>query len=83
MKISEIIVESNGESPKRDSKFDAMMGKITSPDALNTREALAMMLDLIYHQGASYKEALEQVSISYEIDPDKLKDLYHKSISQV
>jgi hypothetical protein len=61
-----------------DSKFDSMMGDITSPEALNSREALAFMLDLIYHSGASYKEALQQTSTSFEISPAELNALYKK-----
>ena len=61
-----------------DAKFDAMMGGIASKESLNTREALAMMLDLIYHGGASYKEALQQASVSYEIDPAKLQAMYQQ-----
>jgi hypothetical protein len=62
-----------------DDRFDKMMGGITSPDALNAREAVAMMLDLVYHGGASYKEALHQASQSFDIDPVKLHALYKKS----
>jgi hypothetical protein len=59
-----------------DAKFDSMMGNISSPESLNTREALAMINDLVYHGGASYKEALHQASTSYEINPAKLHALY-------
>jgi hypothetical protein len=61
-----------------DVKFDRMMGNISSPAALDTREALAMIRDLVYQAGASYQEALQQASTSYEIDPVKLDDLYQK-----
>ena len=63
-----------------DPGFERTMGKMTSPDALNTREAVAMMMDLVYHNGASYKEALQQASTSYEIDPAKLQALYQQQI---
>lgn len=61
-----------------DTKFDSMMGNITSPTELNTREALTMIRDLVYQAGASYQEALQQASTSYEIDPAKLHALYQK-----
>lgn len=61
-----------------DNQFNRMMNKITSPKALDTREALAMMDDLIYQGGASYKEALDQASMSYEIDPATLNSAYQE-----
>jgi Cytidylyltransferase-like len=58
-----------------DAKFDKMMGNITSPESLNTREALAMIQDLVHNAGASYKEALHQASVSFEVSPAKLDKL--------
>lgn len=60
------------------NKADAMMSKITSKKSLDTREALAMVTDLLYHQGASFKEALQKASISYEIDQSTLLTAYKK-----
>lgn len=60
-----------------DTKFDSMMGGITSRGSLDTREALALMRDLIYNGGASYEEALQQASASFEISPGKLNALYN------
>jgi len=65
-----------------DPDFERMMGKMTSPDSLKTREAVAMMMDLVYHNGASYKEALQQASSSFEIDPAKLQALYQQQLKQ-
>ena len=59
-----------------DAKFDSMMGKMTSPESLNSREAVEMIFDLMHNSGASYKEALHQASVSYEIDPAELQALY-------
>ena len=61
-----------------DNQFNRMMNKITSPKALDTREALAMMDELIHQAGATYSEALDQASMSYEIDRAKLDDLYQQ-----
>jgi hypothetical protein len=61
-----------------DSKFDSMMGDITSPEALDTREALALIRDLVYGGGASYEEALHQASVSFGINRAKLHALYKK-----
>ena len=63
-----------------DPGFERTMGKMTSPDALNTREAVALMIDLMHNAGASYKEALQQASTSYEMDPAKLQALYQQQI---
>ena len=52
-----------------DEKFDTMMGGITSKDSLNTKEALGLLQDLLHQGGASYDEALQQASASFEIDP--------------
>lgn len=60
-----------------DEQFDTMMGGITSRGSLDTREALALMRDLIYNGGASYEEALQQASASFEISPSKLNALYN------
>jgi hypothetical protein len=62
-----------------DESFNKMMNKMTSKSALDTREATAMMFDLIHDQGASYEEALHQASVSYEIDPAELKAAYQQS----
>jgi hypothetical protein len=62
-----------------DDKFRSMMSKIASPESLNAREAVALMNDLIYQGGASYQEALQQASASYEIDPSELQALYQQS----
>lgn len=74
--------ESNGEQGMAeatgDSKFDSMMGDITSPEALDTREALALIRDLVYGGGASYEEALQQASVSFGINRAKLHALYKK-----
>ena len=66
-----------------DKNFDSMMGGITSKESLNAREAVAMMLDLIHQGGASYKEALQQASVSYDIDLVKLQDLYQRQSSSI
>ena len=58
-----------------DPGFERMMGGITSSSALNTREAMAMIQDLVYQGGASYQEALHQASTSFNIDPAKLDAL--------
>ena len=65
------------------NEFNRMIGKISSPESLNTREALAMMDELIHQAGASYKEALQQASISFEIEPAKLHDLYKQHSSSI
>ena len=64
------------EEATGDAKFDSMMGKMTSPESLNSREAVEMIFDLMHNSGASYKEALHQASVSYEIDPAELQALY-------
>lgn len=61
-----------------DNQFNRMMNKMTSSTALNTREAIAMMDELIHQAGANYSEALDQASMSYEIDKAKLDDLYQQ-----
>ena len=61
-----------------DNKFDAMMSKVTSKKSLNAREALELMDELIYQGGATYLEALDQASTSFEIDPAKLDKLYQQ-----
>jgi hypothetical protein len=61
-----------------DQDFQRMMGKMTSKQSLDTREALAMMDELIHQAGANYSEALDQASMSYEIDKTKLDDLYQQ-----
>ncbi len=61
-----------------DNKFDAMMSKVTSKKSLNAREALGLMDELIYQGGASYEEALEQASMSFEIDPATLDQMYQQ-----
>jgi hypothetical protein len=63
-----------------DNKFDAMMSNVTSKKSLHAREALGLMNELIYQGGASYKEALDQASTSFEIDPAKLHQLYQQDI---
>lgn len=70
--------EQDMEETTNSPKFQSMIGKITSPTALNTREALAMIHELVYQGGASYEEALHQASVSYEIDPAELNALYKK-----
>lgn len=67
-----------GVSETIDNSFNRMMNQVTSKDAMNTREALGLMLDLIYNQGASHDEALHQASVSYEIDPAKIEALYQQ-----
>jgi hypothetical protein len=76
--LDKYISDKNMSEATGDAKFDSMMGGITSKESLNTREALAFMLDLIYNSGASYKEALQQTSTSFEISPDELNALYKK-----
>jgi hypothetical protein len=66
-----------------DEKFDAMMGNITSPEALDSREAVALMQDLIHNAGASYKEALLQASVSFEIEPAELHALYQEQSKSI
>jgi hypothetical protein len=66
-----------------DNKFDAMMSKVTSKKSLHAREALGLMDELIYQGGATYKEALQQASTSFEIDPAKLDQLYKQQASNV
>jgi hypothetical protein len=61
-----------------DNKFDAMMSKVTSKKSLHAREALGLMDELIYQGGATYEEALEQASMSFEIDPAKLDQMYQQ-----
>jgi hypothetical protein len=70
--VNNIIVENT------DNQFNRMMNKISSPDALKTREALALITDLMTNGGATYSEALEQSSDSYDIDQNKLHLLYKK-----
>ena len=65
------------------NEFDRMMGNITSSKSLNTREALELMSELIHQAGASYKEALQQASVSFEIDPAKLHELYQQQSSRI
>jgi len=64
-------------------EFNTMMGNITSSESLNTREALELMSELIHQAGASYKEALQQASVSFEIDPAKLHELYQQQSSHI
>lgn len=74
----ELVKETTG-----DKKFDAMMGNITSPEALDSREAVALMQDLIHNAGASYKEALLQASVSFEIEPAELHALYQEQSKSI
>jgi hypothetical protein len=74
----ELVKESTG-----DEKFDVMMGNITSPEALDSREAVALMQDLIHNAGASYKEALLQASVSFEIEPAELHALYQEQSKSI
>jgi hypothetical protein len=61
-----------------DEKFDSMMSQMGSSDSLNAREAVDMINELIYTAGASYEEALQQASVSFEIDPEELDALYQQ-----
>jgi len=65
------------------NEFNRMMGDITSSKSLNTREALELMSELIHQAGASYKEALQQASVSFEIEPAKLHELYQQQSSRI
>lgn len=76
MKINQIIQKRAISEGTGDSRFDTMMGKITSRESLNAREAVAMMRDLIYGGGATPKEALLQASSSFEIDPKTLLTMF-------
>jgi SAM-dependent methyltransferase len=65
-----------------DDKFGSMMNKITSPESVDAREALALIDDLMHQAGASYQEALQQSSVSYGIKPAKLNALYKQRESR-
>jgi hypothetical protein len=75
--------ESIDQPAMPDNKFNSMMSKMTSKKSLNSREALAMIDELVYHGGASYEEALEQASNSFEIDQDVLDAEYRKHASNI
>lgn len=64
------------------NEFNRMIGKISSPESLNAKEAVDMIDELIYTAGASYKEALQQASISFEIEPKELNALYKQRESR-
>ena len=81
MKINQIISESVTEATG-DSKFDAMMDKISSLSSLTAEEAVDMINELMHNAGASYKEALHQASISFEIEPKKLNAMYKQRESR-
>jgi hypothetical protein len=63
--------------------FNRMMNKISSSESLHTREALELMSELMHQAGASYKEALQQASLSFEIEPSKLHKLYQQEITSL
>ena len=65
------------------NEFDRMMNKISSSESLHTREALELMSELMHQAGASYKEALQQASLSFEIEPSKLHKLYQQEITSL
>jgi hypothetical protein len=72
MKINEILSESI------DVGFEKMMGKMTSKKALHMKEALGMIQELYLNYGATYEEALDQASTSFEIDKAVLDAEYKK-----